>query len=185
MSHAHRNLHTGILNCLPLLLPCPLGVTIAAAAGNYGRSIKSFVPALCPTVLSVTSLDQDATAPADWSDFADAADASQKAHTIAAPGTGIVSTVPKSVDPSGYLELGGTSMVRASPRAALCIKLNCTSHHVCMTFTTSTSLELYVSCSCMSGAWHQAPAAAPDLHCRPVSVQANPGPASCCSRPVT
>jgi hypothetical protein len=98
--------------CVSLLLFLA-GISIIAAAGNDGRNINEYIPAVCPTVITVTALDQNGRKGADWSNYADAADAAAKAHTFAGPGTAIVSTVPKSVMDSGYLELGGTSMVSA------------------------------------------------------------------------
>jgi hypothetical protein len=103
---------------LLLLLLHPAGISIIAAAGNDGRNINEYTPAVCPTVITVTALDQNGRRGADWSNFADDADAAAKAHTFAGPGTAIVSTVPKSVMDSGYLELGWTSMVSAAAAAA-------------------------------------------------------------------
>uniref|UniRef100_A0A383VNZ6 Peptidase S8/S53 domain-containing protein n=1 Tax=Tetradesmus obliquus TaxID=3088 RepID=A0A383VNZ6_TETOB len=92
------------------------GITIVAAAGNDNRNIAEYIPAVCPTVMTVTALDQDGARGASWSNYADASNAAAKAHTFAGPGTAIVSTVPRSIMDAGYLELGGTSM--ASPHVA-------------------------------------------------------------------
>lgn len=102
------------------------GVTYAVAAGNSASDMKDFVPAAYDETLATTAVadfngqpgggaaatcraDVDDTA-ADFSNFATLA--SDKAHTIAAPGVCIKSTWKGG----GYNTISGTSM--ASPHAA-------------------------------------------------------------------
>lgn len=93
------------------------GISVIAAAGNYGSDIHGFIPAACPTVAVVTAVDSAASVPASFSNFlpATASDA-DKARVIAAPGVNIMSTTSYARDASGYRQLSGTS--QASPHVA-------------------------------------------------------------------
>jgi hypothetical protein len=88
------------------------GVIVVASSGNYGTALDGYFPAACDTVLAVTALDASGQAAASYSNWLPAAHLTEedRRHVIAAPGTGINSTVPTSIDPSGYKVLSGTSM---------------------------------------------------------------------------
>lgn len=115
------------------------GVTYVVAAGNGGADLSGFVPAAYDEVLAVTAMsDSDGKpggsggaptcragetddAPATFSNFATTA--SDRAHTIAAPGVCILSTWKGG----GYNIISGTSMAspHATGTAALCIAGPC------------------------------------------------------------
>lgn len=78
------------------------GVVVVAAAGNDSSSSPSY-PAALPGVLSVTALDRDGAVDT-YSNYGATVD-------LAAPGSGILSTVP-----DGYAYMTGTSM--AAPQVA-------------------------------------------------------------------
>eukprot|EP00882_Tetradesmus_deserticola_P017907 GHRQ01019210.1.p1 GENE.GHRQ01019210.1~~GHRQ01019210.1.p1 ORF type:complete len:236 (+),score=67.73 GHRQ01019210.1:1-708(+) len=93
------------------------GVLVVAAAGNYQGSLLNYVPAACPAVAAVTSLDIDSRAPSMYSNFlpADASDV-HKTRVMAAPGNSVLSTMSVQKDKSLYRELSGTS--QAAPHVA-------------------------------------------------------------------
>jgi hypothetical protein len=70
------------------------GVLVVSSAGNYQESLLNYLPAACPTVAAVTSIDPSTSAPSVYSNFlpADVSDAA-KARVIAAPGNGVLSTI--------------------------------------------------------------------------------------------
>lgn len=104
------------------------GVTVVVAAGNSDTNAANFVPAAFDEVITVSALadsngepgaagpptssgpDESLATFSNWGDDVD----------IAAPGVDILSTVPggscEICDPSGYLDISGTSM--ASPHVA-------------------------------------------------------------------
>lgn len=89
------------------------GVLVVASAGNdggeYGGSdVDVDVPASYETVIAVSATDQDDTI-AEYSSRG-------KEVELAAPGTEILSTLPKNIDGDGYGKLSGTSM--ACPHVA-------------------------------------------------------------------
>lgn len=93
------------------------GVVVTASAGNDGASITGRLPASCPSVLATTALNAKNTEPGTYSNWLAAELSADKAATVmAAPGTAILSTVPRSLVADGYLTLTGTSM--ASPHVA-------------------------------------------------------------------
>lgn len=93
------------------------GIVITAAAGNYATNMRSYIPASCPTVLAVTSLDVEANTPSGFSNYLPAdASAAEKATILAAPGSQVYSTISYNKFASGYAGLSGTSM--ASPHVA-------------------------------------------------------------------
>ncbi|MFI5733478.1 S8 family serine peptidase [Kribbella sp. NPDC051587] len=69
------------------------GVVVVVAAGNYGTEAPRY-PAAYPEVITVGATDH-AGVLTDFSSYADAVD-------VAAPGTDILSTGPRSLTPSGY-----------------------------------------------------------------------------------
>ena len=100
-----------LITCPAVSYAAAKGSFVVAAAGNNGNSSQLY-PAACGSALAVgNTLNNDARAAS--SNFGSWVE-------IAAPGTGIVSTVPtgtcSSCDPSGYAALTGTSM--SSPLVA-------------------------------------------------------------------
>ena len=83
------------------------GVVVVAAAGNEDTDRPSY-PAAYDKVISVAATN-GADARADFSNYGTTVD-------VAAPGVNILSTVPVSTVPSGYVAWQGTSM--ASPHVA-------------------------------------------------------------------
>uniref|UniRef100_A0A383WF35 Peptidase S8/S53 domain-containing protein n=1 Tax=Tetradesmus obliquus TaxID=3088 RepID=A0A383WF35_TETOB len=105
------------LVCASFKAASDAGIVVIAAAGNYASDTRGYLPASCPTVIAVTSMDPASNTPSSFSNFmpADAA-AADKNRVIAAPGNGILSTISYAREASGYRELSGTSM--ASPHVA-------------------------------------------------------------------
>jgi hypothetical protein len=95
--------------CCHLRLPPPFicislaGIVVVAAAGNYQESLLNYLPAACRTVAAVTAVDPSSGAPSAFTNFlpADASDA-QKARVIAAPGSGVLSTISIQRESSRY-----------------------------------------------------------------------------------
>jgi hypothetical protein len=81
----------------------PAGIVVVAAAANYQEYLLNYLPAACPTVAAVTAVDASSGAPSAYSNFlpADASDA-QKARVIAAPGSGVLSTMSIQRESSRY-----------------------------------------------------------------------------------
>eukprot|EP00775_Hariotina_reticulata_P012040 gene12040-12183_t len=102
-----------------------LGIVVVAAAGNVGgggASVAGFLPAACPTVLAVASID-DVGVPSSFSNWLPStATQDDKATFIAAPGEMIYSTAPVARVPTGYAPSSGTSF--AAPHAAA-VAANC------------------------------------------------------------
>ncbi|WIA36370.1 hypothetical protein OEZ86_007687 [Tetradesmus obliquus] len=93
------------------------GILVVTSAGNYQESLLNYLPAACPTVAAVTSIDPAAGTPSAYSNWlpANASDAAQ-ARVIAAPGNGVLSTMSIQREASRYRELSGTS--QAAPHVA-------------------------------------------------------------------
>lgn len=76
---------------------------MVTAAGNYRDSLLHYVPAACPTVAAVTSIDPSARSASGFSNFLPAdAPAADKARVMAAPGSGVLSTMSLQRDPLRY-----------------------------------------------------------------------------------
>jgi subtilisin len=103
--------------CSILMEASNTGLGIVAAAGNYGTSMRGYLPASCPSVMAVTSMDPATNMPSSFSNWlpTDASPA-DLASVIAAPGSSIRSTISYTRDASGYRQLSGTSM--AAPHVA-------------------------------------------------------------------
>jgi subtilisin family serine protease len=105
------------LVCASFKTASDAGIVVIAAAGNYASDTRGYLPASCPTVVAVTSMDPASNTVSSFSNFmpTDAA-AGDRSRVIAAPGNGILSTISYAREASGYRELSGTSM--ASPHVA-------------------------------------------------------------------
>ncbi|KAF6259725.1 peptidase S8/S53 domain-containing protein [Scenedesmus sp. NREL 46B-D3] len=80
------------------------GLVVVAAAGNYASDMRGYLPAACPSVIAVTSMDTASSTPSSFSNFLqEPASAADKACIIAAPGSAILSTMSYHREPSGYL----------------------------------------------------------------------------------
>jgi subtilisin family serine protease len=92
------------------------GIVVVVSAGNEGADGYGSVgsPGAAPAAITVGATDA-ADAPTDFSSLGPAG-ASQIKPDLMAPGSQIRSTVPASVDASGYARMSGTSM--ASPHVA-------------------------------------------------------------------
>jgi subtilisin family serine protease len=105
------------LVCASFKVASDAGIVVVAAAGNYASDMRGYLPASCPTVVAVTSMDPGSNSVSSFSNFLPtAAEPADKARLIAAPGSAILSTISYAREPSGYRELSGTSM--ASPHVA-------------------------------------------------------------------
>lgn len=105
------------LVCNSFKIASDAGLVVVAAAGNYQANIAGYFPASCPTVVAVTSMDSGANGVSSFSNYLPVdAPGADKARVIAAPGSGILSTMSYNRDASGYRELSGTSF--ASPHVA-------------------------------------------------------------------
>lgn len=84
-------------------MPSTAGVFVTVSAGNSAESLRNYLPAACPTVAVVTPMDPAYNTPSSFANYlpAGAGDA-EKAHVIAAPGNGILSTISYIKDSSGY-----------------------------------------------------------------------------------
>jgi len=112
-----------------------LGIAVVAAAGNNNESVTGYLPAACPTVLAVASVDQGV--PSNFSNWLPAtATQDEKATFIAAPGEAIMSTAPFVTVPSGYSTASGTSF--AAPHVAAVVA-NCIMSGQCN--STMTGLQ--------------------------------------------
>jgi subtilisin family serine protease len=105
------------LVCASMKVASDAGIVVVAAAGNYASDLRGYLPASCPTVVAVTSMDPGSNSVSSFSNFLSTdAPTADKARLIAAPGNAILSTISYQREPSGYRELSGTSM--ASPHVA-------------------------------------------------------------------
>jgi subtilisin family serine protease len=105
------------LVCASFKTASDAGIVLIAAAGNYAADTRGYLPASCPTVIAVTSMDPSSNTVSSFSNFMpDNSAAADKNRVIAAPGSAILSTISYGREPSGYRELSGTSM--ASPHVA-------------------------------------------------------------------
>mmetsp|Transcript_8515 Transcript_8515/g.12128 ORF Transcript_8515/g.12128 Transcript_8515/m.12128 type:complete len:526 (-) Transcript_8515:129-1706(-) len=103
MSLGGNQYSQGYADTLETILKDNDKILFVAAAGNSGNSLKSY-PASYPDVMSVASVDEQENH-SYFSQYNNAVD-------IAAPGTGVLSTVPNK----GYGRMNGTSM--AAPHVA-------------------------------------------------------------------
>ncbi|KAF6252180.1 peptidase S8/S53 domain-containing protein [Scenedesmus sp. NREL 46B-D3] len=82
------------------------GVLVITAAGNYQDSLLNYVPAACPAVAAVTAVDPSSRAASPFSNYLPAhAPAADKARVMAAPGSGVMSTMSIQREPSRYSSL--------------------------------------------------------------------------------
>lgn len=89
--------------CLALHLCVLAGVLVITAAGNYQDSLLNYVPAACPAVAAVTAVDPSSRAASPFSNYLPAhAPAADKARVMAAPGSGVMSTMSIQREPSRY-----------------------------------------------------------------------------------
>jgi hypothetical protein len=117
------------------------GIICVVAAGNFGSSIRSYLPAACPTVATVTALEN--TRAASWSNFLPSYDSTdaEKAHVIAAPGASVLSSTSFAKEPSGYRVLSGTSMAGKLPVNAHLIVRGSLEHVACGLHTWTPSSQ--------------------------------------------
>jgi subtilisin family serine protease len=127
------------LVCASFKAASDAGIVVVAAAGNYGTDLRGYLPASCPTVVTVTSMDPASNTASSYSNYlpTDAAPA-DKARLIAAPGNAILSTMSFAREASGYRELSGTSM--ASPHVAA-VAATCFMSGACSSSGSTTGIS--------------------------------------------
>jgi hypothetical protein len=79
------------------------GILVVTAAGNYRDSLLNYLPAACPSVATVTSVDPSSRGTSAFSNYLPSdAPAADKARVMAAPGSGVLSTMSIQREPSRY-----------------------------------------------------------------------------------
>ncbi|KAF8056376.1 thermostable alkaline protease [Scenedesmus sp. PABB004] len=115
------------------------GIAVVIAAGNYASDLHAYLPANCPCVASVTAVDDDGSEPASYTNWLPEGQRNVDHFLLAAPGTGIFSTMSYEKDITGFQTLSGTSM--AAPHVAA-VAASCVMSGLCNAGTGLEQLRL-------------------------------------------